>query len=184
MTSSASPVITAPPVNFPGAAFGIPQTATIYTVQQAAPERIETVRCAASFVSNSDTKDIFVLQLCDQSETVLYEQATPPLLGVDAAVLQTFLTWSRLGNDTAQLAAQEQLFATDNVRRAWCNMRLPDLVLQPGAFINLVGWFDDGNEGAAVAVTEIAVTVTRNAGAVSDTTLVQGIPLLTDVSTG
>jgi hypothetical protein len=178
MTTPASPVTTASDLAFPGSAFGIPQQAVIYTVQSVAPERIESVYMVATFPANLEIIDRFVVQLCDLTGVVLYEQVTPPLLGVDSAVLTAYLTWSRLGNDTAQLAAQEQLFALDNVRRVWCNMRLPDLVLQYGAFVNLVGWFDDGGESADVIIQDIAVTVTRNAGAVSDTSTYSPVPLL------
>lgn len=183
MSQPASPVITAPGLSIPNSSFGVPQSFTIYTVQSGVPERIESVYGVATFASNNETMDVFSIQLCDQTGVVLYEQATPPILGVDGAALMAYLTWSRLGNDTAQLAAAETLFALDDVRRAWCNMRLPDLVLQNGSFVNLLAYFDDGGEAAPVAVDNLAVTVTRNAGAVSDTQLLNLTPYLLPAAT-
>lgn len=170
MDLTANPVIPVPTLSIPGGGFGVTQAYTIYTVSALAPERIESVYMVATFPSNMETNDVLTLKLIDQSGVVVYEQPTPPLLGVDGAVLIAYLTWSRLGNDTSQLPAQETLFQIDNMRRTWCNMRLPDLVLQPGASLLLTMWIDDGGESAPTVVSNIAVTVTRNAGAVSDTT--------------
>lgn len=184
MSVIASPVTPAATVTFLGGSVAEPQTATIYTVLDPDPARIESVYMQVDFVSNSANKDVFSLQLVDASGVVLYEQPTPPLLGVDGAVLTAFLTWSRLGNDTAQLAAFEWLAANDDVRRTWVNMRLPDLVLQPKSRVDLLCWVDDGGEGSPIPVTNIATTVTRNAGDVSTTVGVQGIPLLTPTDSG
>jgi hypothetical protein len=178
VSTPASPVITAPELSIPGSGVAFPFASTIYTVQAGVPERIESVYMVATFPENNETKDIFTIQLCDQTGVVLYEQATPPLLGVDSAALIAFLTWSRLGNDTAQIAAPEQVFAVDGLRRAWLNMRLPDLVLQNSSTVVLNAWFDDGSEASPVDMSQIAVTVTRNAGAVSTTTAVDILPLL------
>lgn len=173
-----SPVTTASDVVFTGGVVPEPQTAKIYTCSQADPERIEAIYARVDFPTNASIKDVFSVQLVDQSGVVLYEQATPPLLAVDSASLVAFLCWSRAGNDTAQLAAFEQLFANDAVRRAWVNMRLPDLVLQPQSYVNLLLWTDDGGESGTVPVTQIAITVTRDAGAGSTTTLADIAPLL------
>lgn len=184
MTTPASPVTLATDLSIPGSGIQFPSSYTIYTVQSNQPERIEAVYMVATFVANSATTDTFTIQLRDITGVVLYEQATPPLLGVNNADFMAFLTWSRLGNDTAQLAAAETLFSVDNVRRAWCNMRLPDLVLQNGSTVVLNAFFEDGAESSPTVVTDIAVTVARDVGAASDTFQAQGIPLLTDISTG
>lgn len=184
MTTPASPVVTAEGFVIQNGGAGVPQLFTIYTVQSGVPERIEAVNFSADFGSNLETDDVLSIQIYDQSGVLLYEQATPPLLGVDEADLTAYLTWSRQGNDNTQQAVQETLFAHDNVRRVWCNMRLPDLVVQNGSFVNLAAWFNDGDEGGGAVVSDIAVTVTRNAGAVSDTTQVTLTPLLLNQSTG
>lgn len=170
MSVTASPVTPSATVVFTGGyADTIPQAATIYTVLGPDPERIETVYMQADFAIRAAATYLFSIQLVDASGVVLYEQVTSPLLTVDGAQLTAFPTWSRLGNDSSQAATYEKLFALDDIRRAWPNMRLPDLVLQPQSSVRLVFWIDDGGEGSDVAVTNIATTVTRNAGAVSDT---------------
>lgn len=180
-----SPVTTVPGVAFIGGnSEPIPQEQLIYTTNAAVPERIESVFGVTLFASNNETNNVISLQLRSQSGVVLYEQATPPLLGVDGAELMVYLTWSRLGNETAQLPAQEVLFATDNIRRTWLNIRLPELVLGPLSTVYLLAYVDDGGEGPNFGVDNLAVTVTRNAGAVSTTTLADVLPLLTPTDEG
>jgi len=184
VTTPASPVVTAPDFSFLGGTASEPQSVTLYTTNPAIPERIETVYATIVFESNATIQDTFSLQLISQAGVVLYEQPTPTLKAVDGAVLTAFLTWSRLGNDTAQLPAFAQLFANDDIRRTWCNMRLPDLVLGPNSKVQLLCWVDDGGEGGPIPVSNVAVTTTRDAGAVSSTSQVDINALLVPTTSG
>lgn len=179
-----SPVTPAPVVVFPGGAVNEPEQATIYTVSATFPERIETVTMQADFAIRAAATYIFGLVLVDASGVTVYPQISGAVLSVDGAQLVAFLTWSRLGNDTAQVATFEHLFPSDNIRRAWVNVRLPDLVLQPASKIVLQCWVDDGGEGSDITVSNIATTVTRSDALLSSTTTQVGLPLLVDTSTG
>ena len=155
-----------------------PQTFNLYSLSGIYAERVETVYMTVPWGSNDETNNVLVVQLVAPNGDILYEQATPPMEGVDAADLECHCTWSRLGNDSSNQAAIETLFASDNVRRAWFNMRLPDLVLPPLSAVNLLAYLDNGEEGPSPTVTDASVTTTRNAGSVSSTTPVFPLPLL------
>lgn len=179
MTTPASPVTTVPGFTLAGPNITDPQLTTLYTLQSAAPERIEAVYFTIDYGSAQPKFDVFSVQLLDQSGVVLYEQPTPDIDAVDGSTLVAVFTWSRLGNDSAQ----EPAFVHDDMvngwSRAWVNMRLPDLVLQPGSSVRLASWTDYGAESTVLLVSDAAVTVTRNAGAVSSTVNVNDIlPLL------
>lgn len=148
----------------------MPQVFPLYTLNGTDPERIDSVYTVIEWVANSSRKNVLAVVLVAPNGEVIDEQATPPLLGVDGAVLETRLSWSRQGNDTAQLPTAEELFSQDDVRRAWCNMPLPDITLPPLSSVRLLVWVEDGGEGSPTVVPNVALTTTRNAGAVSSTT--------------
>lgn len=179
-----STVITPGGFTIIGAGADEPQVFTLYTLSGIYNERVESVYMTVPWGSNEHTNNVLVVQLVAPNGDILYEQATPPQLGVDDAPLESHLTWSRLGNDTAQLASAATLFENDDVRRSWCNMRLPDLVLAPLSIVNLLVYIDNGNESGDFTVSDASVTTTRNTGAVSTTSQVDINALLVPTTTG
>src|SRR5579862_7560589 len=102
MTSTASPVTTAPGFLILGTPSTSPQLVTIYTVQSGGAERIESVYMTIAPDTGGTNNTVYGIQLVDQSGVVLYLQTTPifnPTSGVSAV---EYLTFSRLGNDSSQ----------------------------------------------------------------------------------
>jgi hypothetical protein len=179
VTTPASPVTAVSGFTILGTPSTSPQLVTIYTVQSGGPERIESVYMTIVPDTGATNNTVYGIQLVDQSGVVLYLQTTPiftPAAGVSAV---EYLTFSRLGNDSAQEPVAVQDSASDAVFYYSVNMRLPDLVLQNGSMVNFAIWRDDGGEGSDTLVSDCSITVTRNPGPVSDTTSVADIlPLL------
>lgn len=156
----------------------MPQAFTLYTLSGLYNERIDTINMVIDWVDSPDAGNVLAVQLVAPNGDVIDEQATPVILGVDDAQLESRLTWSRQGNDTGQLAAQEELFAQDNIRRMWANMPLADVVLPPLSTVLLLVWVDDGGEGADTPVAGATLTSTRTTDTASTTTPLDILPLL------
>lgn len=182
MTSPGSPVTTVPGFEITPTIGVDPFVQTLYTLQTTAPERIEAVYMTLAYSTTKPVFQQYALQLVDISGNVVYEQPTPQLSATDNSDLEVVLTWSRLGNDSAQEAFYIYDDGTTGFSRAWANMRLPDLILAPGATIVFLFWGDIETPSGTIPVSNCTVTTTRDAGAVSDTTAITGLPLLTDNS--
>ena len=178
MSSVESPVTQVPGFTILGGAALEPQTYTLYTLNTAEAERIETVYMTLQYPGQAVNNDVYVVELHDVSGFTVAAQPTPAITLAGATGQTVFLTWSRLGNDTAQLPVFTSLNSVDGALRAWCNLRLPDLVLAPGAFVSFVAWRDTNNEGADLVVSDATVTVTRGDGTGATTTLIDVLPLL------
>lgn len=184
MSVTESPVTTVPGFVLNAVGSGTPEVFQLYQVQTVAPERIESVYMTLAYGNVKPTNDVFALQLRDPSGVVLFEQPTPDLIGLDTADLVVILGWSRLGNDTAQLKFALHDDGATGWARAWANMRLPDLVLANGSTVQLLSWSNVETMSGTIPVSDASVTVTRNAGAVSTTTLADVLPLLTPTDEG
>lgn len=184
MTSPGSPVTLVPGFALQPASLPDPVVVQLYALQTTAPERIESVYMTLYYADAEPTFQSFAIQLRDIAGNVLYEQPTPVFTAMDTSNLTMVLCWSRLGNDSAQEPAALLDDGTSGFSRMWANMRLPDLVLAPGATVQLVSWSFFETSSGTVPVDNCTVTTTRDAGAVSDTSQVTGIPLYTDISTG
>jgi len=154
----------------------------LYQLQTTAPERIEAVYMLLDYGGTEPTFQQFDIQLWDPAGNVLYEQPTPFLSATDNSNLTVALTWSRLGNDSAQSAFYIYDDMASGFSRGFANMRLPDLVLPSQATVQFLFWGAIETSSGTIPVSNCTVTTTRDAGAVSGTTTVQGIPLLTDAS--
>ena len=142
----------------------------LYQLQTVAPERIESVYLTIEYGTIEPTFQVAAIQLWDPAGNVLYEQPTPVLTATDSSDLLAVLTWSRLGNDSAQ----EAFFVYDDMAsgysRAWANMRLPDLVLPSQSTVQFLYWGVFETSSGTLPVSNCTVTTTRDAGAVSTTT--------------
>lgn len=178
MTTPANPVTTVPGFSLAGQAGAAGETTLLYTVSTTSPERIETVALELDYGSGEPTFDVFSLQLLDAAQNVLYEQATPDITATDGSTLVVKLVWSRLGNDSAQ----EKLFIHDDgasgFSLGWANMRLPDLVLASQSQVVLRSWTNETGELPPIDISTATVTVTRDAGDASTTTIADITPFL------
>lgn len=178
MSIIANPVSLTPVITFIGIDAPEPQSVVLYTVGASDSERIESVYLSTQLGGSLEVEDILSLQLVDQSRVVLYEQPTPLLKPLHAENAQGFFTWSRAGNDNDQQAVAQQFTSQDTVLRMWANMRLPELVLQPLSYVNLLYYTESGNEGGGLSIVSGSVTVTKNGAGVSGTTAIDLQPFL------
>lgn len=170
MTQPGSPVATPPGFQIEPVSGPDPFIQQLYQVQTTAPERIESVYLTVDFEDSDPEWIVFALQLWDANGTVLYEQPVPFFTAPDADDFRIVLVWSRLGNDTAQGAPATFSNADAVFAIGWANMRLPDLVLAPSSTVQFLSWSNFETSSGTLPVSDCAVTVTRNAGATSDTT--------------
>jgi len=182
--ADASPIALVPGFEISPTDSADPFVQQLYQLQTTAPERIESVYLTIEFGTIEPTFQVAAIQLWDPAGNVLYEQPTPNLSATDSSDLVAVLTWSRLGNDSAQ----EPFFIYDDMSsgfaRAWANMRLPDLVLPSQSTVQFLFWGAFETSSGTIPVSNCTVTTTRDAGAVSSTTAAQGIPLLTATDSG
>lgn len=161
----------------------MPQVFQLYTVPGISNARIDTVNMTIEW-NNEPDGTVLAVQLVDPNGNVIDEQSAPMLLAPDEAQLESRLSWSRQGNDTGQLAAQEFLYSQDNVRRMWANMPLPDVVLAPLSAVNLLVWMSDGGEGQDTQVDGPTLTSTPTTDTAATTTALDILPLVVPQSNG
>lgn len=153
----------------------------IYTLVTDLPERIEAVHMTLTYEADPAevTNDLFVLQLCDLSGVVVDEVASGTIVGQVHIPMVVSLNWARQGTDVPVLGVYAYQTVGEASLWMWTNARLPELVLQPGSFVNLLAYRDRSAESPAIQVSDATVTTTRNPGPGSTTSAAQGIPLLT-----
>lgn len=169
MTTPASPVFAVPGFVIDATTSAGPEYIKIYTVQSAAPERIEAVYMTLDYGASEPTYQRYALELRDPSGVVVFAQPTPTLTTTDTNDLTVILCWSRQANDTAQQPFSLFDDPSSSASIAWANLPLPDLVLQPSSTVQFVNYSFFEVSAGTIPVSNASVTVTRNAGAVSAT---------------
>lgn len=182
MSTPASPVTTVPGFVLTPVTSADPQVIQLYQLQTQAPERIESVYMTLAYGTIKPTFQMFALQLRDAAGNVIFEQPTPVFTATDNSDLTMVLNWSRLGNDSAQSPPAVLDDGLSGFSRMWADMRLPDLVLAPQSTVQFLSWSDIETMSGTLPVSNCTVTTTRDAGAVSSTSSVSGIPLFTDAT--
>lgn len=178
MTSPGSPVTAVPGFAITPTVDATPFIQQLYQLQTVAPERIEAVYMTLAYSTTKPLFQQYVIRLQDAAGNIVNESATPQLSATDSSDLIVVLNWSRLGNDSAQ----EPFYIYDDgatgFSYAWCNMRLPDLVLAPNSTVQFLFWGAIETSSGTIPVSNCTVTTTRDAGAVSGTSAVDVTPYL------
>lgn len=179
MTTPGSPVTTVAGFTIPGFGSLSPETILIYQTDPAVPERIEAVNFTIDYSDAGNTGSVFAIQLCDQAGNALDVAATPIFSAPDSGEFKMYFSWSRRGNDTANEALVIAGPYNGDLQFGYINCALPDIVLGTNSLVNLLSWRNVSGEEQDLVVTDCVITRTPNAGAVSTSSTVTGIPLLT-----
>ena len=182
-------VAPSPVVNVPGFVLAsdqsaIPSVYLLYTTDPNVPERVDSVYMSIDFGTLTDPlNDQFAVVLVAQNGRVI-DQSTTPLITLASGSLILTLNWARGAADPTQAPVTPYLNSGNNTHYGFVNMTLPDIVLPTASTVQLWAYLDDGFEGPDVQVTDGTITTTRNAGAVSGTSLIDLTPFLLPASTG
>lgn len=168
--------------------YGPTDPVTIYTFAPGQVAQVETVyvRCHADGL-NQDWDGSVSLRMIDPSGLVLYQQATPYFTIAEDEFEnpdEFEFTWARGAAAASSQTGELGTPASGQPNFAWATVPLPDVTMRGGSMIQLQGFFGYVVGQLVSNLDILSATVTLDGGAVSDTTAVQGIPLLTPTDSG
>lgn len=160
---------------------GLTDPVPIFTVPLATPARIEAVFCLMDTGNQTIASESLVLFMQQANGDIIWVGPSPTFIGQN--VPTGYVSWGRGNQESAQFAAYS-VAADDDVPPLFSSPALPDIVLPAQATLAIAYNNQADTNTGTLTIRNLAVTYTPGAGPTSVTDSVQGIPLLTDVSTG
>lgn len=160
---------------------GLNMGPVIFTVPIGSPARIEAVFCLMDAGNQTIDTESLVLFMAQANGDLIWVGPSPVFIG--QGVSTGYVSWARGNQDSAQFAAYNQA-PDDDTPPLFSQPALPDVVLPPNATLSLAYNNGADTNTGTLTVSGITVTYTVGTGPTSETVAAQGVPLLTDVSTG
>lgn len=163
---------------------GLSPFQTIFTVPNISPVLIESVYFLADFGGLDINSEALVLRIVAPGNAVVFAQSTP-IMDPDGtgSYTQAYCTWARGASGTSGEAPMKPI-AIDITPPIFNTVPLPDMTMPPLTTIGVALYVDNQNNPGSMTLQGVSVTYTPNGGPLATTDTPQGIPLLTDVSTG
>lgn len=165
-----------------------PVSISIFTVPGTEQVVINAVSMTVNYPSAGILADVYAIQYVVPGGAVQFQQWTPQFTepGTSNDPEALYLTWAQgaTGSDQLSPTPYVQLDSAPLDGFSTGTFPLPWFAVQPQTQVVLVRAHGASGGTPAVTVTDCVITYTPDSGAGSVTSGPQGIPLLTDTSTG
>lgn len=162
---------------------GLSPAQQFFTIPSAVPARIDSVYCRADYGGLTSNAEVFLLLFIDISGAISGVYPAPPV-GSTAGATEVFLTWARGNQEVAQFPAYQPQAEEGGEIPTFGNPALPDIVLPANSALAFQVFEDADNGAGTVAMEDIFIYYTPNAGAVATATTLDILPLLVPAATG